>query len=376
VLPGGPGGTKVSAGTGCPVTPRDFSPSNIPAAYKPRGKVNCYDFAASGDYGARSLTIVRLDNGEIIRTFRQSKTEVAAGLQNRVTEVGLDSPITGRPMAFPAQIGTIAQAIYVGDESGRLWKLDVTAKKPADWTMKLFFDLYPEVIPNGTGHAFDSGEPLDLPVAMSIDEDGRPTLNVATGSQDLLGSAPATTKNYIFSLTDTGNGPEVNWFSLMTGGTRVLGPMIIFNRGLYFATYTPPNESACQGTGGVNAMDYIKPHDEDEPWTGGDPVAGFPKTFADVTGSSATTGVISGISLQQQPSCYTSGLDDVGDDVLGFKGQQTISQVNPGAFEIVVHTGNRASATSQSGASLNTARIPLATPPALSFISGWASIDE
>jgi type IV pilus assembly protein PilY1 len=375
VLPGGPGGTKITSGTGCPATPRTFASSNIPAAYKPRGKVHCYDFATAGEYGARSLTIVRLDNGEIIRTFRQSKNEVAAGLQNRVTEVDIDSPILGRPMAFPAQIGTVAQSLYVGDDDGRLWKVDVTAKDPASWTMKLFFDLYPESIPNYSGHAFDSAEPLDLPVVMSINDVGKPTINVATGSQELLGSTPSST-NFIYSLTDDGNGTTVSWFRRMTGGTRVLGPMILFNRSLYFATYSPPSANACQGTGTVDAMDYITPTTVGQPWLGGRAVAGFPKTFAQVTGGSTTTGVISGISLQQQPSCYSTALDNAGDDVLGFKGQQVISQVNSGAFEIVVHTGNRASATSQAGATLNTARVQLPTPPALSFTSAWASIDE
>jgi type IV pilus assembly protein PilY1 len=377
VLPGGPGGTKISSGTGCPETPRTFTASNIPATYKPRGKVSCYDFATASEYGARSLTIVRLDTGEIIRTFRQSKTEVASGLQPKVTEVGIDSPIVGRPMAFPAQIGTVAQALYVGDDSGRLWKVDVRAKKPEDWTMRLFADLYPEVIPGDTGHTFDAGEPIDLPVAMSINDVGKPTLNVATGSQELLGAAPAGVRNYVYSFTDEGNATTVNWSKKLTDGTRVLGPMIIFDRNLYFATYTPPSGNACQGTGAVDAIDYVEPLDKDRRWLGGKLVTGYPKSFADITGNSTvTTGVISGISLQQQPSCFSNSLDNFGDDVLGFKGQEVISQVTSGKFEIVVHTGNRASATSQAGAALNTARIELPTPRALSFISGWASIDE
>jgi type IV pilus assembly protein PilY1 len=279
-------------------------------------------------------------------------------------------------MAFPAQVGTIAQALYVGDESGRLWKVDVRGKRPADWTMRLFVDLYPEVIPGGSGHTFDAGEPIDLPVAMSIDDLGRPTLNVATGSQELLGPAPAGTTNYVYSLTDVGNATTVNWSKPLTNGTRVLGPMIIFDRTLYFASYTPPAVGVCQGSGAVDAMNYIEPETTAEPWLGGKLVTGYPKSFATITGSMSSTGIISGISLQQQPSCFTNTLDDFGDDVLGFKGQQVISQVNSGAFEIVVHTGDRQSATSQTGAALNTARIALAPPPALSFISGWASIDE
>jgi uncharacterized membrane protein (DUF4010 family) len=69
--------------------------------------VRCYDFSA-GDIGARSVTIVRLDTGEVVRTFRQSKTEVASDIQARVTEVGIDSPITGQPVAFPGLTGEVA----------------------------------------------------------------------------------------------------------------------------------------------------------------------------------------------------------------------------------------------------------------------------
>jgi hypothetical protein len=97
-------------------------------------------------------------------------------------------------------------------------------------------------------------------------------------------------------------------------------------------------------------------------------------TIQDILGPAETEGVIAGISLAQQPSCFTETDDTTGDDVLGFKGQHTLSQIQAGAFQILVHTGSKgASAT---GGEINTKAIDLKQPPALSFSSAWATIDE
>jgi type IV pilus assembly protein PilY1 len=386
ILPGGPGGTQITSGSGCPSTPRNFGSSNIPSAFAPRTKVHCYDFSGTSEIGARSLTIVRLDTGEIIRTFRQSATEVNSVLAQRVTEVEIDSPITGQPMPFPPQVGTVADRIFVGDADGRLWKVDVSAKKPADWTMKLFFDLYPETLSN----TFSSGQPLELPPALSVDENGNVTLNVATGSQERLGVG--TTKNYVFALMDKATGPEVGWYQLLPDpGERVLGPMVVFNSAVYFATYVPPAEgdSCGQGTSRVWGMHFIRregyPLSTDLSKGGDRPPGVTSGDFSDVDrpyldmqdilGNTEDEGVIAGISLAQQPSCFTELTDTAGDDVLGFRGQHTLSQVTAGKFQLIVHTGSKTGA-STSGGAVNTAAIDLPQPPALSFSSAWATIDE
>ncbi len=384
VLPGGPGGTRVTSGSGCPATPRTYTSSNIDAAFPPRGRVHCYDYGSgNNEIGARSLTIVRLDTGEIIRTFRQDQNEVLAELRSRVTEVDLDAPITGRPVAFPALVGTVADRVYVGDAEGRLWKVNLSARKPADWTMELFFDLYPANFGSAAGHDFSEGQPLDLPPALSVNEFGNLTLNVASGSQGQLGPSP-NTQNYVYALKDAGGATEVAWYQPLDNGERVLGPMVVFNRALYFATFLPEaGTSTCKsGTSRVWGMNYIEPEDTANLDLGGSAVADFPnastpyKDAQTILGGSNTDTVIYGVSLVQQPSCYTEIADSLGDDVLGFRGQHQISQLSSGGFQLVMHTGSGTSSTSVSGAQTNSAVIDLAQPPALSYTSAWASIDE
>jgi len=383
VLPGGPGGRQVPSGTGCPATDRDFASSNIPSGFSARTRVHCYDYNGDSELGARSLTIVRLDTGEIIRTFRQAASEVNSELALRVTTAEIDSPITGQPMPFPPQVGAVANRIFVGDNDGRLWKVDVSSPDPAAWTMKLFFDLYPSSL----SFTFADGQPVELPPALSVDELGNMTMNVASGSQELLGVGDTT--HHVFALRDTPAGPTVGWYQPLLTGERVLGPMIVFNSAVYFATYAPPLvASACaQGSSKIWGMHFVEPESPTNLALGGavGPGAVSPEPFADpstpyltmqqILGTTETEGVIAGVSVTQQPSCFTETADSLGDDVLGFRGQHMLSQIHTGKVQLLVHTGTKSGA-STSGGAINTAAIDLPPPPALSFSSAWATIDE
>ena len=90
----------------------------------PRPQVSDYGAAC----GARSLTIVRLDSGEIVRTFRQSLADAPSSVADagKVIVAPLDSPITGQPTAYPGQLGAVADRLFVGDADGALWRVDVS----------------------------------------------------------------------------------------------------------------------------------------------------------------------------------------------------------------------------------------------------------
>ncbi len=64
-------------------------------------------------------------------------------IQSRVIEAPLDSPVTGEPVAFPSDVGSVADRIFVGDQDGTLWKVDVSNKSPDQWTMSLFWGRVP-----------------------------------------------------------------------------------------------------------------------------------------------------------------------------------------------------------------------------------------
>ncbi|HEX6765398.1 MAG TPA: hypothetical protein VF103_07975, partial [Polyangiaceae bacterium] len=83
--------------------------------------------------------------------------------------------------------------------------------------------------------------------------------------------------------------------------------------------------------------------------------------------------IVSGVSVQQQPSCYTTDADVNGDDLVGYRGLMRVSQVNPGKFELVMH---RSQTTASATQNIATQSRELPTPASQSRVASWASIVE
>jgi len=384
ILPGGPGGTvDNSIVGGCPAGGRTYTDVTLDSSFPPRSKVRCYTYGPT-ELGARSLTIVRLDTGEIIRTFRQSKTEVATELQPRVTEVPIDSPIVGQPSAFPGFTGEVADRIFVGDLDGRLWRLNVASSKPADWTMKLFMDLYPSSFPAATGRAYSDGQAITAAPVVSVDNDNNLVLNVSTGDQDNLGAATPL-YNYVYSLTEkanaahTGFATKVNWYYEFTGGERVVGPMVLFNSQLYFGSYLAGSASdvCAMGTSKIWGMNYVTPENASTISLGGKTVfINTPPNTPPQLVKSFTSTIAFGPQVMQQPSCATEVDTLLGDGLVGFGHQVSLSNIQTGGFQLVFQTGSNTTGSKVQGASVGVQTIDLPPPPALSTVSAWASIVE
>lgn len=393
VLPGGRGEVD-GVGTQCPNPARTFT--GIDSRFPPRGRVRCYNPA---DAGAHSVTIVRLDSGEIVRTFRRSADEIElpdsnaeAALRQRVIEAPLDSPITGQPVAFPAETGAVADRVYVGDQDGRIFRINLGSEDPDDWSMDLFFDAYPATYagdPNFPNDA-DDGQPILLPPVVSVTATGDVTLNVATGDQDTLGASPGM-KNFVWSLTEKANADrtqvttQVNWFLPLTGGERVVGPMVLFNSALYFASYTPPSSGASvcsNGSGRVFGMHYTLPvpgmtstrplnQGGEARLPGPDNTLVQSRTSADITGDSNS--IVFGVTVAQQPTC-SARTQESPRDFLGYGIHRQITSVTPGKFELVMHTGSGGSKVE--GGSSNVRTLELRPPANAARVEGWAALVE
>jgi type IV pilus assembly protein PilY1 len=401
ILPGGPGGPGGSLpgdpNTGCPRASQDFA-KFATSNYLPRTSVPCY----TNNLGARSLTIVRLDTGKIVRTFRRAKSELPAAIQPRVLVAPLDSPITGEPIAFPADVGAVADRVFVGDQDGSLWKADLSNTSPDLWTMSLFWDAFPSApqIHGQTG-LWNNGQPIATAPVISVDTSNNITLAVATGDQTALGAAPNMI-NYLWSLRDLPNtatppvfSPDLLWVQQFTGGERVTGPISLFNSYLYFTSVTPPADNAVCATGNANVwgMHYLLPKDgvgtiaQPSDKTVGGLAAPFLSTDFHLTTqfvpsttllgtSSANQAAIFGAVVAQVPSCFDTS-DVPTDSYIG--GHTQISNLNPGKFQLVMQTAGKGTLGSDGKAipgaagEISIDLPPLATP---SRIDAWASIVE
>lgn len=389
ILPGGRGGSPT--GVACQRNDPDASTwantgwddsltGFTGRTYEPRTHVNCYSPA---NVAARSLTIVRLDTGEIVRTFRRTTTEVA-GLSSIIFGAGdnpfLDSPITGIPAAFPAGPGTVSDRVFVGDQDGGLWRVDLSDPIPGNWTMELFFDAYAE-------DGDQEGKAITGAPVLSLDDRGQITILFATGDQDLSGGM--NDRHYVYSLTEAehpdpdedGFYAKVNWELPLTGGKHVVGPLSLLAGVVYFTTVDPSQANACvSATSSIWGLDYIQPHrlpseDEDSaPVHGGIArlsIAGTASQERSIgslvpSGNEAT---VFGVSLEYVPSCTTIEEDALGALIPGSR--TAVTQASSSNLQLVFQTNEPGNAL---GFETGFQAVTLDPPMTASSIRSWAAI--
>lgn len=388
VLPGG--GASSSAGTcttSAAVTASSIDIINA-TTYTPRTNVRCW---GGGKTPARSLNLVRLDTGQLIRRFANVGDYPlslgqpdGSGLASVVTHAPLVAPIVGKAAAFPAGTGAVADRLYVGDAEGLLWRVDLSSVDPDDWSMDLMFDAFnDEVNPSGA----QEGEPIATAPIVSTNPEGKVIVLLSTGEQNP--TQTSTKFNVVWSLREDHDGTNhtvaVNWYKKLgdttgTAGERVTGPMQLFNNALFFSTYRA-TENCYVGESRIWGMHYT---DASSAAAGGNKMLPVPTsvdasgraqsaTLEDLTGNAddAESNVY-GVTVAQVPSCA----DEAGLDSDGFAGGKhtSVTNVNPGRFQLIMHTG-KAGSTSTGGMT-EMAEVDLPTPAKTAIIDSWAAIVE
>ena len=360
ILPGGIDGQPVR-GQYCDRIATGADMANDPAR-QPRSQVRKWAQNCTGTDSAvpgRGITIVRLDTGEIVRHFgRQNDVPRRIWNRNIVTPAPFDSPMIGTPVVYPQTVGAVAQKIFVGDADGTLWRIDVTSTDPTQWRAMLFADLV-------LGGGADS-QPVQITPVISLDEEGPLVINAATGDQESL-IYRAGEKNFVWSILEerpTSTTPpraKINWFETLDNGERVTGPMTVFDRTLYFATFAPripaPNQCENAGTARLWGLNY-RFGDGAGPTAAGLPMW-CPQADASINASGACAGgltknenvtdpalvgyVIPGVTLRATQACST--ISTAVGEGSGLTGFETLT---PSEFQL-------------------TFSVPKARPPATGF---------
>ncbi|EYF01714.1 PilC/PilY family type IV pilus protein [Chondromyces apiculatus] len=362
------GGATLGTGT----CPRQGGPTLIPntSPYQARNEVRCWGSNPAIVGPGRSITIVRLDNGRVIRTFRGHQDDGPPGLAsaNRVTTVPFDSPLTGVPVAYPSQTGQVADRIYIGDSDGTLWRIDVSSADPDDWGVRLAWDAYSLGPDTGA-----SGQPIATPPIVSIDEVGNTVVLFSTGDQETFNASPDLNTR-LWSLTESvdysGGSPilriEDNWRREFTGGQRVTGPISLFDSVAYFSTYTPlaANASECaDGYGTVWGLQYRSGE-------GMLPSANNPNTFVEFEDQPQGT-VVFGVAVTQTPSCS----EEVNVNDPYFPPGIFSSPTGGVNYQLTFHTGSKGTSNAQGGIT-PTSVIALPRPENGIRIDSWAGVVE
>lgn len=344
----------------------------------------------TGPVPGRGVTIVRLDTGEVLRHFGRRAQDVPRRLWPVTNDTPFDSPIIGKPVVYPDLVGATAQKVFVGDADGTVWRIDLSSVNPANWKATLFQDLVSADLPTSPGPL--QSQPIAVPLLLSLDQAGGVVINAATGDQENL-VASATERNYVYSIQETRaitagvpGRAQVRWFYELGSAERVTGPMVVFDRTLYFATYRPavPASGACTngGTPLLWGMDFYNAD------TGGVASGGIPRWCpignVDPISGACTTGltrnqdptgvypslvgaIIPGVTIRASLPCATFGA--VGDDPAG------ITAMTSTKYELFFGaTSNRSGASGLGTPQAERTPITRPLPRTPASIDAWAFV--
>ncbi|HXX67536.1 MAG TPA: hypothetical protein VEK07_10160 [Polyangiaceae bacterium] len=357
--------------------------------------------------GGRSVAIVRLDTGEIVRVFASAVDTApypgdTLAAKGRIISVPFDSPMTGTPVVYPSDVGADTTKFFIGDADGGIWRFNVSDPNPSNWTASLFLDLYNTTVDtNPTTTSWQDGQPLEVTPVISLNSQNQLVINAATGTTESYTNSGIY---YVYSITETPQGSppalaaNVNWYfgpqsapsgspsSTFRQGERVSGPMTVFNGSLYFASYYAGNLSTASCTNGdarIWGMDFETPFSPSggplctanpSPCRGNGGVFTLnqtpPSGFVDV-GQSFPGRVVPGVAVQATPACGT--LTAAQDNYIGNTTHQVTSSFTPGAFSLVGLVGG---IPASNGMSENPFSIALPTPTAPTLINSWAAVLE
>lgn len=350
--------------------------------YGYRTSVQCW----SSNYG-RSVSVVRIDTGEIIRTFMRAAEAPTSTFPNftaKVKDTPLDSPMTGVPVVFPADVGAIARKFFVGDSDGTMWRFDVSDSNPSNWKGEMFYDLYNATTDSSTT-AWSDADPVLIEPVVSINRSGQLTLAVASSDPLQFTSSGA---NYVVSLSEATNTAgskliaNVNWWITLSSGEHVAGPMAVFNSVLYFATYKRASGNAlCSGgTASIYGRDYVTPWDTTNlPASLGR--GGYPR-LADANGTfpaslpppvAAAGKVIPGVTVNMTPVC--ADIAAATDPYVAGGSMYGLTNISTVQYSLSLQYGvTQSGAGSMGGTGSYNWILPTPTSPTL--IDSWAAVVE
>jgi type IV pilus assembly protein PilY1 len=430
ILPGGSDGsptTSAGNGTFCARAAKSGTQITEPLdAYAYRTNVRCWGNGsppkATDPVDGRAVVVVRMDTGEILRVFERKADALAYPgdtllKANRVNDTPLDSPMTGTPLVYPAEVGSDATKAFVSDADGTLWRFDLSNSDPSQWTGSIFLDLYNQTV-DGNTTAWSDGQPLSVTPTLSTDTSGNVVINAATGVTDTFDS---TGIEFLYSVTEKAQGTTtvalgafVNWYmatplapatsyappstpetdtaattTAFLPGERVSGPMVVFDGKLYFSTYIvpPPSNTCVLNIARVWGVDFVRPLDTacSLPATAGScnrAAGGLPSlsssgtTVTDV--SPLVTGpkpinsaVIPGLTINATPAC--AGLGPAAtDQYVGGATHRATQGFNPGGYAISSSVG----APGANGVGTSSVNLSVPAPLAPTVIDSWAAVLE
>jgi type IV pilus assembly protein PilY1 len=180
--------------------------------------------------------------------------------------------LTSNPTAVDLNNDGLTDRVYIGDVGGQLWKFDVSATATSSWTGKRLFVADPgQANPPGVGAYYPAQAIYGAP-ALAFDDNGALWVFFGTGDRNhpnntsnnrfygikevttMANGSPLTESNLVDVTSSSTTAPN-GWFFRLAANEKVIASTNIFNKVVFFSSFTPTTIVAC-GSGGGAAKLY------------------------------------------------------------------------------------------------------------------------
>jgi Tfp pilus tip-associated adhesin PilY1 len=185
--------------------------------------------------------------------------------------------LAANPTAVDLNQDDYLDAIYIGDVGGQLWKFDVSAPAtlsgglvPNDvWTGKRLFVAAPaQTNPPAPGEYYPTQAIYSAP-AVALDDKANLWVYFGTGDRNHPNN---TASNRFYGIKDTGatltesdlvdatttSEATRGWYYSLASNEKVLAAADVFNKIVFFSSFTPTTVNACTGGGGTAKLYSIQ----------------------------------------------------------------------------------------------------------------------
>jgi type IV pilus assembly protein PilY1 len=228
------------------------------------------------DAGAvgRGFFVIDIKTGQVLREFSYVKDK---GENSEMTH-----SMAAPPRAVDLNFDGYVDRVYVGDLGGQMWVFDVSFdgvrnKSNSRWTGKRLFrapkenaekhPIYyqPSVAldPSGTPWVFFGTGDRENPLKKNIQDRFYAVKDDSTGFDPNQDAYPYNEKDHLsdvtLSNTYTRDPLKKGWFIQLGIGEKVLARPMVYNRIVYFTTYTHTDPDPCKvgGTGRLYSVEYL-----------------------------------------------------------------------------------------------------------------------
>jgi hypothetical protein len=187
----------------------------------------------------KAIFVLDLDTGTVVREFCNSCGNVLDNSPAQANTPGFDCALEGSVTAYDEAPSAQLSRAFLGDACGQLWRLDLRAENPEDWTVSFFADLYPDQPLDAAGLALR--RPIrNRPALATGDQNGRFVVIAATGDANL--ATPIDSTDRIISVSEVWDQESgtftaaTNWFHSFQTGELFTSGVVITAKTAYFTT--------------------------------------------------------------------------------------------------------------------------------------------